>query len=98
VESRELAYDGKGARQVRPPQARREGGRWVKRWDPVWIRIGEQWRVGILKIWIRPEAGAPWLAQVEYCEPATVAGWCLDFFVYDPKFIRPLGATAPPEP
>jgi len=91
-----VRYDGKGARQVRTPDGKGEGGRWDMRWDPVWIRIGTEWRVGVLRAWIRPAAGAPWLAQVEYAEPATFARWCRFCFVYDPVVIRPLNA-APPE-
>ncbi len=88
----ELAYSGKGARQVRPPDA--DSGHWVARWDPVWIRIGERWQVGVLRGWIRRSGDPRWLAQVEYASRAT-AGWSRDFFLYDPQHIRPLQAQPP---
>jgi len=94
VERRELAYDGKGARQVRGPDGQ-GGGKWLRRWDPVWILIGEEWRIGILRCWIRPAPGAGWLVQVEFGEPRATALFEVGFFVYDPAHIRPLRPTLP---
>ncbi|WP_354645266.1 hypothetical protein [Kitasatospora camelliae] len=33
-------------------------------WRLVWIRIGGQWRSGILSAWCRPPGSRIWLAQV----------------------------------
>lgn len=97
VEFGDHGLDGRGARNVLLPDGYAPGGRFEKRWEPVWLRLGDAWRVGILRAWIKQGPGEPWLVQVDYGKPDAYAGWRSDWFVYDPRHIRPLDAAAPPD-
>lgn len=57
-------------------------------WRAVHIRVGGEWRTGVLTVWRRPPQSAVWVAHVRWGEDA-LWGW----FIYDRERIRPV-----PEP
>ncbi|WP_354643958.1 hypothetical protein [Kitasatospora camelliae] len=63
-------------------------------WRLVHIRVGGEWRSGILTVWRRPPSSRVWVAHVRWGEDDQW-GW----FVFDPATIRPApepaGAAAP---
>ncbi|WP_406205188.1 hypothetical protein OH807_30400 [Kitasatospora sp. NBC_01560] len=62
----------------------------VRRWRLVEIRLGGQWRPGMLTVWRRPPGSAVWVVHVQWGEgdngPGTERwGW----FLYNQQTIRP---------
>ncbi|MGY0466819.1 hypothetical protein ACW14Y_42170 [Kitasatospora sp. cg17-2] len=69
----------------------------VRRWRLVELRLGGDWRAGMLTVWRRPPGAAVWVVHVRWAEDSTAdQGW--GWFVFDPARIRPLPEPAGPPP
>ncbi|MER6394963.1 hypothetical protein ABT263_02730 [Kitasatospora sp. NPDC001603] len=93
------------SRPVRPPErpgdaerAPRElmtlpgASRDVRRWRLVEIRLGGEWRPGMLTVWRRPPGAACWVVHVRWA-PDTDSPQPWGWFLYTEETVRPL-----PEP
>ncbi|MFJ4094133.1 hypothetical protein ACIPYS_21340 [Kitasatospora sp. NPDC089913] len=70
----------------------------VRRWRLVEVRLGGEWRAGLLTVWRRPPGATVWVVHVRWAADSTGAdpGW--GWFLFDPERIRPLPEPSGPPP